>query len=131
MSNRNQEPLLPLAQLEYAIALALVGVNPEAGRATRDDDPAGVDDITLTTRARRLVRDGYVLAGDPYDWAGGYAPVATILMEFMGGGKCTPPLDYYHGGIEQGMRVSDLLGDCYIEQVNPGVALVWPRRATT
>jgi len=103
------------------VALAITESCGVAGQEWSVDEPQ-----SSRVRASNLVKNGYVLAGDPYEW-GGRGVVATILMEPRGGqGDCQIPLEYYGEGMDVSFKASERLGDAYIEFVNPAVACVYP-----
>lgn len=93
----------------------------------------GFFDDTEEERVQNLLRNGkygaYIIDGDPYDWGGSNA-VATIFMEQHGGdGDCFIPLDYYGEDGEDGFTVaskaSEVLGEYWIDFINPAVACVY------
>ena len=111
------------------VATLLAETNPLAGQSHSVEAPQDV--CTRATNLRTAVGPAgkylaYVEPGDPCEW-GGEGVVATIFMEPKGGiGDCRLPIEYYNGGHEIAMRVSDKLREHYIEFINPAVACVYP-----
>jgi len=99
----------------YDLALAFTKACPVAGRRYKEGEDAGPE-----ARARNLIKAGYILAGDPHEWAGNGTPIATIYCERHGGpGDCEPPADYYGR-----WPVIDL-HDLYWEWNNAALGHVW------
>lgn len=102
----------------FDIALLFTTVDTLAGQSY------GKDEQDAETRARNLVENRYILAGDPHGWNGGgdQAPVATLYAERKGGDTdCHPPADYYD-------RWPELEGDLWWEWTNPAVAGIYHLR---
>ena len=121
-----------MSKKKYArrVAMALCKANTLAGIPHEHfEEEASKCPLTLTQRAENLLKEvgsygAYVVEGDPSQWSGG--SLCTIYMEPKGGpGDVLMPLDYWGTGFEVAERASDILGDVYIEFVNPAVAAVW------
>jgi len=121
-----------MSKKKYArrVAIALCKANPLAGIPHEHfEEEASKCPLTLTQRAENLLKEvgsygAYVVEGDPGGWDGG--SLCTIYMEPKGGtGDVMMPLDYWGDGTEVAAQASGILGDVYIEFVNPAVAAVW------
>ena len=121
-----------MSKKKYArrVAIALCKANPLAGIPHEQGvEEASKRPLTLTQRAENLLKEvgsygAYVVEGDPGGWDGG--SLCTIYMEPKGGpGDVLMPLDYWGDGVAVAARASYILGDVYIEFVNPAVAAVW------
>lgn len=121
-----------MSKKKYArrVAIALCKANPLAGIPHEHfEEEASKCPLTLTQRAENLLKEvgsygAYVVEGDPGGWDGG--SLCTIYMEPKGGpGDVLMPLDYWGDGVAVAARASYILGDVYIEFVNPAVAAVW------
>jgi|TARA_R110000824_G_scaffold3224_1_gene14920 hypothetical protein len=123
-----------MSKKKYArrVAMALCKANTLAGipwEGEHFEEETSKCLLTLTQRAENLLKEvgsygAYVVEGDPSQWSGG--SLCTIYMEPKGGpGDVLMPLDYWGTGFEVAERASDILGDVYIEFVNPAVAAVW------
>ena len=121
-----------MSKKKYArrVAIALCKANPLAGIPHEHfEEEASKRPLTLTQRAENLLKEvgsygAYVVEGDPGGWDGG--SLCTIYMEPKGGpGDVMMPLDYWGDGVGVAARASYILGDVYIEFVNPAVAAVW------
>jgi len=107
--------------IEQRVAEAIVKHSWRAGQACSETEPQAAEE-----RAENLLREGYIVAGNPNEWGSGGA-VATVLMEASGGdGDCEVPLDYYGDADDVSCLASDELGDHHISFVNAGVAVVYP-----
>lgn len=116
------------------VALAIASVSKSAGQSYKyksvDKNGNKRDFQSENTRVENMLRVGpygaYIVDGDPQGWGEGEA-LATIYMEPKGGDNdCIMPLDYYETrSFDVASRASEILGNCYIEFINPAVACVF------
>ena len=119
-----------MSKIVERVAHAICEANPKAGQShdTNAQQPTA-------SRARNLVRCGYVREGDPQGWGGGSALVTIYLEPKGGAGDCVMPWSYWDDPSGVSIAASSRLiegseGDLplrvYIENVNAAVACVYP-----
>lgn len=104
------------------IAMAICKHSSNAGRSWDDGANNSVE-----ARARRLVRCGYIVKGDPSGWGHSGKAVATIYCEQKGGPvDCEVPISTYDDDwLDVSADASRELDGHFIECVNSAVHLVW------
>ena len=108
------------------VARAIADARPLAGQQYGADKPQ-----SAARRARNLIDNGYVR--EPTSWCEGALVQIGMEPRSHGDDDCVMPLDYYAGGMEDSIDISELLtpeltGErygWYVEFINAGVAAVY------